>query len=62
MYRIDLPHLCWVLENLVQGKLVNEVKVDWNTRKWATIALERMLAIKGTGSPAVRSPVGTTVD
>jgi len=50
MYRIDLPHLCWVLENLVEGKVVNEIKVDPETRKWALVALDRMLAIKGTGS------------
>ena len=53
MYRIDLPHLCWVLENLIEGNVVNEIKVDPHTRKWATVALERMLAIKGTGSPAL---------
>jgi quinolinate synthase len=59
MYRIDLPHLCWVLENLVEGKVVNEIKVDEHTRKWATVALERMLAIKGTGNPVGRgdSPI-----
>ena len=51
MYRIDLPHLCWVLENLVGGTVVNEIKVDAHTRKWATVALQRMLAIRGTGSP-----------
>ena len=63
MYRIDLPHLCWVLENLVDGKVVNEVKVDAHTRKWATVALERMLAIKGSGNPiGKRQPAGTTVD
>ena len=48
MYRIDLPHLCWVLENLIEGRIVNQIKVDATTRKWATVALERMLAIKGT--------------
>ena len=63
MYRIDLPHLCWVLENLVEGKVVNEIKVDEQTRKWALVALERMLAIKGTGNPMGKSqPVGTMVD
>jgi quinolinate synthase len=51
MYRIDLPHVCWVLENLVEGTVVNEVKVDAHTRKWSLVALERMLAIKGTGNP-----------
>jgi quinolinate synthase len=63
MYRIDLPHLCWALENLVEGKVVNEIKVDAHTRKWALMALERMLAIKGTGNPVGKTqPVGTTVD
>ena len=63
MFRIDLPHVCWTLENLVEGKVVNEINVDAHTRKWATVALERMLAIKGTGNPiGKQQPVGTTVD
>jgi len=63
MFRVDLPHVCWTLENLVEGKVVNEIKVDAHTRKWATVALERMLAIKGTGNPiGKQQPVGTTVD
>ena len=63
MYRIDLPHLCWVLENLVQGVVVNEIKVDSHTRKWALVALDRMLSIKGTGNPIGKvQPMGTTVD
>ena len=28
MYRIDLPHLAWCLENLAQGTPVNRIKVD----------------------------------
>lgn len=51
MYRIDLPHMCWVLDNLLEGKVVNEIRVDDQTRKWAIVALQRMLSIKGTGSP-----------
>jgi quinolinate synthase len=63
MYRIDLPHLCWALENLVDGKVVNPIKVDAETRKWALVALDRMLAIKGTGNPIGKNqPAGTTVD
>jgi quinolinate synthase len=63
MYRIDLPHLCWALENLVNGTVVNEIKVDEHTRKWSLVALERMLSIKGTGNPIGKEqPVGTTVD
>jgi len=63
MYRIDLPHLCWVLENLVEGKIVNQIAVDSQTRKWAMVALDRMLSIKGTGNPIGKDqPMGTTVD
>jgi len=46
MYRIDLPHLCWVLENLRDGCVVNQITVDEETTKWSLIALERMLAVK----------------
>jgi quinolinate synthase len=49
MYRIDLPHLCWTLENLAAGKVVNQVKVDDDTRRDAVTALERMLAVGGVG-------------
>ena len=45
MYRIDLPHLCWVLENLVAGHVVNRVSVDGPTASGAQIALERMLKL-----------------
>ena len=58
MYRIDLPHLCWTLENLLEGKVVNQVSVDETTRKWALAALDRMLAIRGSGSRSSRrSPI-----
>ena len=49
MYRIDLPHLCWSLENLAAGKVVNQVKVDDDTRRDAITALERMLSVGGVG-------------
>ncbi len=63
MYRVDPAHLCWALENLATGNVVNEIRVDDHTRKWATVALERMLAIKGTGNPINKpQPAGTTVD
>jgi quinolinate synthase len=45
MFRIDAPHLCWVLENLVEGKVVNRITVDEATAADARVALERMLAI-----------------
>ncbi len=45
MYRIDLPHLAWCLENLAQGTPVNLIKVEPETARWGRIALERMLAL-----------------
>jgi quinolinate synthase len=45
MFRIDAPHLAWVLENLVAGTVVNQIVVDPDTTEWARTALERMLAI-----------------
>lgn len=45
MSRIDLPHLAWILEGLVDGTVRNVIKVDEETAKWAKVALDRMLAI-----------------
>ncbi len=45
MFRIDAAHLAWCLENLVEGNVVNQIKVDPDTAEWARVALERMLAI-----------------
>jgi quinolinate synthase len=45
MYRISPHHLCWVLESLVAGQVVNQVQVDEETRHWAHLALDRMLEI-----------------
>ena len=45
MFRIDAAHLCWVLESLVDGVVVNRITVDDDTAAWARVALERMLAI-----------------
>jgi len=45
MNRIDLPHLVWALESLVQGRVVNQITVDEEVRNYSKLALERMLAI-----------------
>ncbi len=45
MFRIDAPHLAWVLDNLVEGRVVNQITVDDATAEWARVALDRMLAI-----------------
>jgi quinolinate synthase len=46
MYRIDLPHLCWALENYAAGTPVNVIEVDPETSRWALEALKRMLEVK----------------
>lgn len=46
MYRIDLAHLCWSLENLAAGTPVNLIEVDEETSRWSLVALERMLQVK----------------
>jgi quinolinate synthase len=45
MFRIDLPHLAWCLENLDRGTPVNRIKVPHETARWAQVALKRMLEI-----------------
>lgn len=45
MNRIDLPHLVWAMESLVEGRLVNQIKVDPTIAHFARVALERMLAL-----------------
>jgi quinolinate synthase len=45
MFRIDAPHLCWVLEELVAGRVPNRITVDASVADWARVALQRMLDI-----------------
>ncbi|WP_246153605.1 quinolinate synthase NadA [Terriglobus albidus] len=45
MYRISPQHLAWALENLVEGNVVNRIKVDDDVKHWARVALDRMLEI-----------------
>jgi quinolinate synthase len=45
MNRIDLPHLVWAMESLVDGHIVNEIKVDAETARYSKVALEQMLAL-----------------
>jgi quinolinate synthase len=45
MNRIDLPHLAWSLEELVAGRVVNQISVDPDTARHARAALARMLAL-----------------
>ncbi len=43
MFRVDPQHLLWVLESLVEGKVVNQVKVAQQVAQQARLALQRML-------------------
>jgi quinolinate synthase len=45
MYRIHPSFLCWALENLVEGRVVNQVKVPEKVAYWAKVALTRMLTV-----------------
>ncbi len=46
MFRISPQHLCWVLENLLEGRVVNRIKVRDDVKHWAKVALDRMLEVK----------------
>lgn len=46
MFRISPQHLCWVLDNLDQGVVVNRIQVKEKVKHWARVALDRMLAVQ----------------
>jgi len=46
MFRISPQHLCWALENLIEGETVNRIKVRDDVKRWAKVALDRMLEIR----------------
>ncbi len=52
MYRIDPQHLLWTLDELAAGRVVNRIRVHPDARKWALVALDRMLNITGQPAPA----------
>ena len=45
MFRISPQHLCWALENLVDGNVVNRIQVPAEVKHWSRVALDRMLEI-----------------
>lgn len=58
MYRIDMPHLAWVLDELTQGRVVNQISVAPEVKHWSLAALNRMLHLSGS----VTVPSGEKVD
>jgi quinolinate synthase len=55
MYCVDLPHLLWVLENLLAGRVVNQVRVEPAIAAEARRALQRMVEIPAAGGVTRRS-------
>jgi quinolinate synthase len=47
MYRIHPAYLAWVLEALVDGRVVNEIVVADGVKTSARVALDRMLSLPG---------------
>jgi len=45
MYRVHPAYLSWTLESLAEGRVVNQVVVPDDQKRWAKVALDRMLAI-----------------
>ncbi len=45
MYRIHPAYLAWTVEELAEGRVVNQVSVDAETSHYAKIALDRMLTV-----------------
>jgi len=43
MYRIHPAYILWVLDNLLDGRVKNEIVVPDETKRWARVALDRML-------------------
>ena len=46
MYRISPQNLLWALESLVDGQVVNPIRVPETTKRWARVALDRMLQVR----------------
>jgi quinolinate synthase len=46
MFRISPQHLCWALENLLDGNVVNRIVVKEDVKYWARVALDRMLEVR----------------
>ena len=45
MYRIHPAYLHWVLDNLLDGRVKNEIVVPDDVKHWARVALDRMLTL-----------------
>ncbi len=62
MFRIDQAHLCWVLDNLAQGKVVNRITVHAEARKRALEAIDRMLSLSAPMGASAKGVKGKAED
>jgi quinolinate synthase len=46
MFRVSPNHLLWILEELVEGRIHNQIEVPDNQKRWTRVALDRMLSIR----------------
>jgi len=59
MYRIHPAYLAWVLDNLFDGRIVNQITVDGRTAGHARLALDRMLDVASSRRTAVSETANT---
>ena len=45
MFRVSPNHLLWILEELIEGKVHNQIVVPEREKYWTRVALDRMLSI-----------------
>ena len=45
MFRVSPNHLLWILEELLEGRVHNQVTVSADQKQWNRVALDRMLSI-----------------
>jgi quinolinate synthase len=45
MYRISPQNLLWTLERLIDGDVVNPIRVPESVKRWGRVALDRMLQV-----------------
>jgi quinolinate synthase len=57
MYRIDMPHMLWIMDALVQGKVLNQIKVHPTVKQWSLVSLNRMLKVTADANKAVLTAV-----
>jgi quinolinate synthase len=46
MFRVSPNHLLWILEELVEGRVHNRIRVPDDQKCWTKVALDRMLSIQ----------------